>query len=335
MNRSGEPAIKPAAGASPTRRSAAMALVAGACLSPSAIRAQTSPPPAGPAPAPGPEGSETLKTGQDFSQRMTTPCYVNGKGPFNFLVDTGANRSGVTSEIAALLGLPAGQPTRVHGIAAAVLTPTVDIGDLRMGSFRLALKDAPTFARSDLGADGLIGLDLLHDRVLTLNFAANRIDIARRNYGSMTSLSITGAAFIGAVIPAKQRFGQLTIVDAEAGDHVRMTCFLDTGADQSVGNEALRRAVQARQPPDQIISADVIIHSATGQTVPGKVAVVPRMRIGGVEFTSFGLAFADLHTFDLWQLSTQPALLVGMDLLRLFDSVILDFADREVTFQKR
>ena len=59
------------------------------------------------------------------------------------------------------------------------------------------------------------------------------------------------------------------------------------------------------------------------------------MRIGGVNFTQFGLAFAELHTFDLWQLQNQPALLIGMDLLRLFDMVTIDFARRQVVMQKR
>jgi hypothetical protein len=354
MRGSGEPDVKPAAALPPTRRRAAFALMAGACLSPGLARglpppAQALPPPNGPSPQQGtpqqgtpPQGtppdqgaaSETLKTGLDFSQRMTTPVYVNGLGPFNFMVDTGANRSGISAELALQLKLPAGEPTRVHGIAAPVLTDTVDIKDIRMGTVRIPLKDAPVFKRNDLGADGLIGLDLLHDRVVTLNFQKNEIEIARRNYGAGSWLTINGPAFIGSVVPAKQRFGQLTIVDAEAGDHVRMTCFIDTGADQSVGNEALRLAVQARQPPDQILNAEVLIHSVTGQSVPGKVAIVPRMRIGGVEFSSFGLAFANLHTFDLWQLTDQPALLVGMDLLRLFDAVIIDFLDRQVTFQK-
>jgi hypothetical protein len=65
------------------------------------------------------------------------------------------------------------------------------------------------------------------------------------------------------------------------------------------------------------------------------VAVVPNMRIGGISFTRFGLAFADLHTFDVWGLSDKPALLVGMDLLRLFSQVSIDFSLREVTFQTR
>ena len=341
MIRSGETDQTAAETAPPTRRRAALGLMAGALLTPSLGRAQappTTPVSAPPGTAP-PSGarpqsaSETLKTGIDASQRMTTPVFVNGAGPFNFLVDTGANRSGISSELGVMLKLPAGQPVPVHGIAAAVMTPTVGIEELRVGTFRLKLEDAPTFLRDDLGADGLIGLDLLHDRVVTLDFLRNSIEVSRRAYNVDTLQSVLGPGFIGSIIPARQRFGQLTIIDAQAG-RAHMTCFIDTGADESVGNQALRRAVQAQIPPERWLSADVLIHSATGQTMPGLVALVPEMRIGGVNFTRFGLAFADLHTFDLWQLQDQPTLLVGMDLLRLFDVVTIDFTTRQVVLQK-
>ena len=49
---------------------------------------------------------------------MSAPVMVNGQGPFDFVVDTGANRSIIATELAEQLGLPAGNPTRVHGINA-------------------------------------------------------------------------------------------------------------------------------------------------------------------------------------------------------------------------
>jgi hypothetical protein len=64
----------------------------------------------------------------------------------------------------------------------------------------------------------------------------------------------------------------------------------------------------------------------------GELAIMPSMKIGGLTFHRYGAIFADLHTFALWGLSDQPAALIGMDVLRLFKSVTLDFKDREVRF---
>lgn len=338
---------KPAAVATPTRRWAASGLIASAALAPTAGLAQalpappppSGPPPAGAAPpsgaAPPPSGpaSEQLKTRPDLSDRMTAVVHINGQGPFRFLVDTGANQSGISAEVAALLKLPLGQPVLVHGIAVAYLCQTVDIEELRVGSMHMPLKNAPMFSLADLGADGLIGLDVLHDRVVRFDFLRQEIEVSRRNYG-MSGFSVFGMNSGAVLVPAKQRFGQLTIIDSEAG-RAKMTCFIDTGADQSVGNTALRLAVQARMRPADVVNYDVIIKSVTGQYVRGVVAVVPNMRIGGISFTRFGLAFADLHTFDIWGLTDKPALLVGMDLLRLFEEVTIDFGQHEVMFQTR
>ena len=222
----------------------------------------------------------------------------------------------------------------MHGIAAAFLASSVDIGDFRVGSIRTSLRNAPMFTRADLGADGLIGLDVLHDRLLTLDFRKNQIKISRADYGEPIYRKIYGVANTDIVVPARQRFGQLTIIDAQAG-RANMTCFIDTGADRSVGNNALRLAVEARMRPTDIINIDVVIRSVTGQSMPAVVGLVPSMRIGGVGFTRFGLAFADLHTFDIWGLADKPALLVGMDLLQLFDSVAVDFGEREVIFSPK
>jgi predicted aspartyl protease len=310
----------------PTRRLTAAALLA-AALAPR--RAFAAEPPPSPPPA-APSSDATLKTRPDLSERMTTPVFVNGKGPYEFLVDTGANRSGITRELAVQLGLPPASPVRVHGIAAAYMADTVQIADFRFGALRDQMKAAPLFARADLGADGLLGIDLLRDREVLIDFIGQKLVISRPNWTSRWR-SIAGPASDGVVVQARQRFGQLTLVDATAGK-ARMTCFIDTGAQQSVGNFALRAAVQARQRPDDIREADVTIHGATGQDVKGKVALVPSMHIGDIGFSRFALAFADLHTFDLWQLNDQPALLVGMDLLRLFDEVSIDFAGRQVRF---
>jgi predicted aspartyl protease len=317
-------------------------LLAGAVLAPAAARAQNpapaSTPPASTPPSSTPPSSasepkdDRLKSRPDVTERrMTAVVHVNGQGPFRFLVDTGANQSGISTELAAALKLPPGDPVLVHGIALAYLCQTVNVADLNVGSIRMPLRNAPMFTRADLGADGLIGLDVLHDRVVSFDFIREEIDVSRRRFAGF---SVFGPTSGEVTVPAQQRFGQLTIIDSDAG-RAKMTCFIDTGADQSVGNTALRLAVQARQRPADIVNYDVIVRSVTGQYVRGVVAVVPNMRIGGISFTRFGLAFADLHTFDVWGLSDKPALLVGMDLLRLFSQVSIDFSLREVTFQTR
>ena len=122
------------------------------------------------------------------------------------------------------------------------------------------------------------------------------------------------------------------IVDADASGE-RLSCFVDSGAQLSVGNMAMRRALQAPAQDSSFAPVNVMIYGATGQDVRGEVAEVRRLRVGMINFTDFPLAFADLHTFTLWNMQDRPALMMGMDLLSLFGLVIVDFRKNFVRFR--
>ncbi len=271
---------------------------------------------------------------RDRSARMTTKVLINGEGPYDFVIDTGANRSVIAAELAAELKLPPGQPTRVHGIARIQDTQTVNVKSLRAGAVEAPISDVPVLARADLDCDGFLGIDAFNDRQVTFDFALNIVHLDRSHYERGFTEHPHGFAAVTSdiTVAARQRFGQLTIIDADAARQ-KITCFIDSGAEKTVGNLAMRRAVQAVTADRNFTPVDVIIHGATGQDVPGQVALVPAMRIGGVHFSTFPVAFADLHTFDLWGLSDQPALMMGMDLLRIFDQVSVDFGHRQVRFR--
>jgi predicted aspartyl protease len=59
---------------------------------------------------------------------------------------------------------------------------------------------------------------------------------------------------------------------------------------------------------------------------------VDRIKIGEVAFNNVPMAVADVAPFKRFGLTDQPALLLGMDALRLFDEVQIDFANREIRF---
>jgi hypothetical protein len=64
----------------------------------------------------------------------------------------------------------------------------------------------------------------------------------------------------------------------------------------------------------------------------GEFAPLPTLRLGGLAVNQVMGIFADLHIFDLWKLSDRPAILVGIDVLRHFRGVTLDFGRRQVIF---
>ena len=56
------------------------------------------------------------------------------------------------------------------------------------------------------------------------------------------------------------------------------------------------------------------------------------LRLGGVLIKDVPMAFADVHPFKKLELSDRPAILLGMDVLRQFDRVAVDFPSKKVTF---
>ncbi len=283
-----------------------------------------------------PDMGAQLETAFDQAKRMVVPVFLNGKGPFGFVVDTGANRTVVATEIAAACGLPNAGKADVHGIAGAEPADLASVNRLVVGSVTSRNLVLPTLLRSRLGADGLLGVDVLAGRRMSLNFLDNRFEIAASGTGMAV---VTGSGSDSRLrayrepiqVPAAYRDGQLVILDAQVAD-VRVAAFIDSGAQVTVGNIALRDAVVHTHPEFGVRLAPVPLISATGQTAMGEFAPLPTLRLGGMQINQVLGIFAKLHIFELWKLDEQPAILIGVDVLRHFQDVTLDFGRRVVVF---
>jgi predicted aspartyl protease len=277
-------------------------------------------------------GAQTLPGRKDRTSRLTTPVRINGTGPYAFVVDTGANRSVMAAELAAELGLPPGRATRIHGILGLQDAQTVNARSFTAGGLRLPVADVPILRREDLGCDGFLGLDAFRDRSVAFDFRRAQVSILPARFEDIEEGHPAATLSSDIVVRARQRLGQLTIADAFANGQ-RISCFIDSGAQLSVGNTAMRQAVRAGTPGAGLEPATVQLYGATGQQTQGEVAEVPKLAIGALRFARFAMAFADLHTFSLWGMQDRPAMMMGMDLLNLFELVLVDFQKNTVRFR--
>lgn len=285
-----------------------------------------------------PAAGARLETAFDQALRMTVPVRLGARGPFQFVVDTGANRTVIGVETAQRCSLAIDGATPVHGIVGVQTAPLVEVPRLRVGSVQSVNLTLPTLPRASLGADGLLGIDVLKNRRVRLNFRGNTFEIAPSARGAMVSAATGSDTRIpdparGIAVRAQYRSGQLVIFDADV-DGVPVRAFLDSGAQVTCGNEALAAALAANSPDFAARLATTTLISATGQTSPARIGPLPRLRLGGIGLHSIRAAFAPLHIFSLWGLDQRPSLLVGIDVLRNFDEVTLDFGRREVIFKR-
>lgn len=275
-----------------------------------------------------------LETAFDQAQRLTVPVFLNGKGPFDFVVDTGSNRCVVCEEVAQALGLPEIGVAPVHGILGAEPAPLVKVDRVRVGGVVSAGIKMPRVLRSRVGADGILGLDMLRGRRVVLDFQHQSFAIdpsSSTPYLEAGRNSRLEAPNRPISVPARFQSGQLVIIDAEAVGH-GVTAFLDSGSQVTVGNQALRNAALAGRPDltARLIKSQLI--SATGQRAEAEFGPLPGLRLGGMRVEAPLVAFADLHIFDLWDLQTRPAVLIGVDTLRRFERVAFDFGRKLITF---
>jgi predicted aspartyl protease len=257
---------------------------------------------------------------------MVIPVMIGGRGPFRFVVDTGADRSVIADDVAMQLGLIRGNDVTVQGVVRSYNSRFVAVADLTFGSIQRRNLSMPVLPRSFMEADGYLGLDAVDGSRVTLDFQNRALQIVQSRRSSAYLVANPQVV----AIPVRGAMGHLRALNCRLDD-VNATCFLDTGAQISCGNTRLLRALLETNPDTQVIGA-LPITGITGGVIMAKVVRVARIKLHGVIFTDAVVAIADMQVFDVWGLAQTPALLIGMNFLRQFARVSIDYAVKEIRF---
>jgi predicted aspartyl protease len=264
-----------------------------------------------------------VDAGIDRSLRMTVPVTVDGKGPYPFVIDTGADRTVLSRELADQLALKPGNTATMHTMTGVGPVQTVRVPTLEVGGGRNDDFNAPALSEANLGAKGLLGIDSLRGRNVVMDFTKGTFSVTE----SKAARARIEPDMI--VVTAKSRYGQLILVDSDIGG-VPITVIIDTGAQNSVGNLALRQMLAKRKKVRNFMS--MTMSDVTGASITAELASVDGIRIGGFTINDVAVAFVDAHPFKKFGLLNRPAMLLGMDTLRAFRRVSVDFAQRKVRF---
>lgn len=268
--------------------------------------------------------TDTIPLDADAHLRMMVDVSIEDRGPYSFIIDTGSERTVIAQEVAAQLALSNGTPVEVHSLGNTVRAPTALIPRLSVNQLQVRRIQAPTFAQRHIGAAGILGIDALQSKNVLMDFKVKTITLT--NSGDHLDEEWGGNVV---VITAYKKMGQLiltnAIIDGESVDVI-----LDTGGQVSMGNEALRKRLSSHTKVDTWRRVSIV--SVTGDTTIADYTTVNRLRIGGVSFLNLPLAFADTHLFKILGFTTKPAMTLGMDALRKFDRVSVDFRTRKVRF---
>jgi predicted aspartyl protease len=265
-----------------------------------------------------PEPRYVAPTLRDSIGRIWAPVLINGQGPFRLVLDTGASKSALLPRVARALNIPM-QPTsiRVHGVTGSTDVSSVAIKQIEVGELLMGETTLPIVPDVFGGADGVLGNEALGDKRIYIDFRRDFIEIMR----SKSERPGMGMS----KIPLKLTRGKLLAFRTRIGS-VATTAVIDTGAQRTIGNQALRNALNRRSKnyqQEEIIGVTLDVEK--GDSIP-----TPPIAFGNATISGVRITFTESQIFEHWQLTTEPAMLLGMDVLGLLDVLVIDYKTKEL-----
>jgi predicted aspartyl protease len=246
---------------------------------------------------------------------------INGQGPFNFAIDTGASQMVVSERVAQKIGLKPITTTIMMGAGGSgkVESPVYRLDQIQIGDVKI--KNLPAGAFNDpllsQVTDGIIGASLLADFIVTVNYPENRIELSHRNTNTGEPTPVWCFANL-LLLPLD--------INGQQGNFV-----IDTGAVTTVVSHGLANAlgVNENTPGAKV---DLGIGGVGG--FAGVVLLVPKVTLKGANHSE---AFDRVLGIDLQPISkmlqTEVAGLVGFDFLEKY-KLTLDYYKAEVRLSK-
>jgi predicted aspartyl protease len=273
----------------------------------------------------------TLPTEQPYRiasyGRMVTDVFIDGQGPFTFLIDTASSRSLIFEHVRAQLGLGPSQVDHlvVYGIndvtqAVPVKPDTISIaGEAVHGLTLGVLPDA-----ASAGPDGVLGVDVLARYFVVLDRAAMKIRLLAPGADSERAFSDWPEVPLTAE-PLKNMSIRFWYLKASFNDH-NFSSLFDLGASFTLLNwkaaEVLgvhKRDFLAKGIPPQDLQ-DVL-----GKSSPAVRVDDVTVRLPGKHWDNHLLVVADAPVFHYLNTDERPAAVVGLDLLGN-NSLAIDFS---------
>lgn len=267
-------------------------------------------------------------TSQDQVGRVMTPVFVNGVGPFAFVVDTGASSSVIAPRVARRLSLQidATNTKLLRGITGSEVVPTVNVSSITAGGISIQNASLPVVEpRVFADADGIFGADAFGGGCLIVSFERAKVAILTKPCPRVDDN--------WEKVRVRTQFGGLVVTDVNIGA-TRAVAIIDTGAERSLGNPALLAALRERKK----VSLDsnlTQVYAATSQIVFGDLLVTPSMRMGGVSVGRFQVVYGDFEVFKIWEVADRPAIVLGIDVLGQMDAMMIDYTRSELLMLPR
>jgi predicted aspartyl protease len=276
----------------------------------------------------------------DYDGAITIEATIDGRGPYDFIVDTGATLSLVFQNLAAreTFAPTGGPPRRVLGITGSAVLDTYRIGDIAVGA--ASLDDhigviIPDWAAPRKSPAGVIGLDFLRRYAIVFNVRERTMSLYRHgeipkdridSWRSIRLRANTYAAASGALYSAKGLINRSPT-----------TFLIDLGSGTTLINyraaEAMFSSVVGRDLGEGFTTGSRLKDVFDDRTKV-RTALINRIQIGRLSWRRVGVIVHNAPIFDEIGVQRLPFALLGADLIMGGDFA-LDFGEHRLYLAKR
>lgn len=254
--------------------------------------------------------------------RIVVEARVNGQGPFDFALDTGASISAIFDELRDELELEPipGVKILVHGAVASGQFSLLDIGLLELGHeawVNPRIVSLPGDTAAGARIDGLLGIDFLRryavgfstkDRVVRL-YPPDLV--ADRSYRGWASVPLRAE-------PIGESGAALYFIDIKM-DGREIRAVFDLGAGVNIVNSPGVRSLDLA--PSKLRHRDVFSGALENSTIVLQLEV-DEVTTAGIRWRNEVFLIADIEVFETLMLGDSPAAILGAGLFTQRDFII-------------
>ena len=250
---------------------------------------------------------------------------IDGKGPYNFAIDSGATQVVLSERLATRLGLTPVTTTLMHGVGGAGKVESklykvgeISIGDVRVKNVPLGTFNDPLISQL---ADGILGTAVLSDFIVTIDYPNNRMELTKKAAAATPTTDTLSARY----------FSNLMLVPLEVNGKFRGNFIVDTGAVTTVLSHSTAALLGVK--PDTP-GARIELGVAGVGGVEGVVLRVPSVTLKTPKNSD---TFAQLVSIDMKEISkmigTEVSGILGFDFLENY-KLVIDYYGAEVRLVK-
>jgi predicted aspartyl protease len=263
---------------------------------------------------------------KDTTRHVTVPAFVNGKGPFPFVLDTGADGSAVYAWFAKANGLPKSTSRQLSGATGSVPMTGSRVSELRIDGHAISNVDADTIPdRPDRATiAGVAGVDVMMGRLAVIDFGCGTFALGPiRNPGKIAGAD---AQLVNAgSIPDGKQLTLPVTVNGVAG-----VAMLDSGSRASIVSTAFARAAGV---DFQSFRHSQPTRGAVGSAVTAIVGSIGTVCFAGVTRKNVVARVADLPALKGTGVAGNRAMILGLELME-GTRLTIDYSARRFWFAK-